>query len=62
MRAMFFEQVGRPLRALERDVPSPGEGQLLLRVHACGVCRTDLHLALEDLRSGRFSSAAVIVP
>ncbi len=44
MRAMLFEEVGQPLRAVERDVPSPAAGQLLLRVHACGVCRTDLHL------------------
>ena len=44
MRAMIFEGVGRPLRAVQRKVPSPGRGQLLLRVHSCGVCRTDLHL------------------
>ncbi|MHB8234627.1 MAG: zinc-dependent alcohol dehydrogenase family protein [Solirubrobacteraceae bacterium] len=44
MRAMIFEGVGRPLRAVERKTPSPGPGQLLLRVRACGVCRTDLHL------------------
>ncbi len=44
MRAMIFEGVGRPLRAAERPIPRPGPGQLLLRVHACGVCRTDLHL------------------
>jgi propanol-preferring alcohol dehydrogenase len=44
MRAMVFEGVGRPLRALERPTPEPGPGQLLLEVHACGVCRTDLHL------------------
>ncbi len=44
MRAMIFEGVGRPLRAVERKTPSAGPGQLLLRVHACGVCRTDLHL------------------
>ena len=31
-------------RALNRPVPEPGPGQLLLKVHACGVCRTDLHL------------------
>ncbi|HEX3434064.1 MAG TPA: zinc-dependent alcohol dehydrogenase family protein [Solirubrobacteraceae bacterium] len=41
---MIFEGVGRPLRAVERRTPSPGPGQLLLGVHACGVCRTDLHL------------------
>jgi alcohol dehydrogenase, propanol-preferring len=44
MRAMVFEEVGRPLRAVERPVPRPGPGQLLLKVQACGVCRTDLHL------------------
>ncbi len=44
MRAMLFDAVGQPLRAVERSVPEPGHGQLLLRVHACGICRTDLHL------------------
>jgi propanol-preferring alcohol dehydrogenase len=44
MRAMVFEQVGAPLRAVELPLPEPGPGQLLLRVRACGICRTDLHL------------------
>jgi propanol-preferring alcohol dehydrogenase len=44
MRAMVFESVGSPLRAVELPEPEPGDGQLLLKVHACGVCRTDLHL------------------
>ncbi len=44
MRAMIFEGVGRPLRLVERPIPRPEPGQLLLRVKACGVCRTDLHL------------------
>ncbi|MEA2221799.1 MAG: alcohol dehydrogenase, propanol-preferring [Solirubrobacteraceae bacterium] len=44
MRAMVFEGVGLPLRAVQRDVPQAGPGQLLLRVEACGICRTDLHL------------------
>jgi alcohol dehydrogenase, propanol-preferring len=38
-----------PLRLTERDVPEPGPGELLVRVRACGVCRTDLHLAEGDL-------------
>ncbi|HUK68025.1 MAG TPA: zinc-dependent alcohol dehydrogenase family protein [Streptosporangiaceae bacterium] len=38
-----------PLRLIERPVPEPGPGQLLLKVLACGVCRTDLHLAEGDL-------------
>ncbi len=41
---MVFEGVGQPLRLIERPVPEPGPGQLLLRVLACGICRTDLHL------------------
>jgi len=44
MRAMLFEGVARPLRFAEVPVPEPGPGQVLLRVLACGVCRTDLHL------------------
>jgi propanol-preferring alcohol dehydrogenase len=44
MRAMLFDRVGAPLRAADVPVPEPGPGQLLLRVLACGVCRTDLHL------------------
>ena len=41
---MVFEAVGKPLRMVERPIPEPGPGQLLLRVLACGICRTDLHL------------------
>jgi len=44
MRAMVFEGVGQPLREVQLPIPQPGPGQLLLRVRACGVCRTDLHL------------------
>jgi alcohol dehydrogenase, propanol-preferring len=44
MRAMVFEHVGQSLRMLERPLPQAGPGQVLLRVEACGVCRTDLHL------------------
>jgi propanol-preferring alcohol dehydrogenase len=38
-----------PLRLTQRPVPEPGPGELLIRVLACGVCRTDLHLAEGDL-------------
>jgi alcohol dehydrogenase, propanol-preferring len=44
MRAMVLEHVGEPLRLVERPVPPAADGQLLVRVLACGVCRTDLHL------------------
>jgi propanol-preferring alcohol dehydrogenase len=46
---MLLERQGAPLRAAQVDVPEPGPGQVLLRVRACGVCRTDLHVADGDL-------------
>src|SRR5256886_9784245 len=49
MRAMVLEEVGTPLAL--RDVPKPkgGSGQLLVRVNACAVCRTDLHIVDGEL-------------
>src|SRR5256714_12085035 len=44
MRAMVFEAPGRPLNPAELPRPEPADGQVLVRVLACGVCRTDLHL------------------
>jgi propanol-preferring alcohol dehydrogenase len=44
MRAMVLERAGEPLRLSELPDPEPGPGQVLIRVHACGVCRTDLHI------------------
>lgn len=44
MRAMQLDHPGQPLRLVSRDPPLPGAGQALLRVSACGVCRTDLHV------------------
>ncbi len=44
MRAMLLEQPGQPLRLQEMPVPQPGPEQVLLKVRACGVCRTDLHI------------------
>lgn len=38
-----------PLVPIEREIPEPGRGQIRLRVLACGVCRTDLHLVEGDL-------------
>ena len=53
MRAWVVHEPGPiatgPLRLTERAVPEPGPGELLVRVLACGVCRTDLHLAEGDL-------------
>src|SRR5512133_1295063 len=49
MRAMLLEAPGSPLVMRKVPVPQPGEGQVLLRVGACGVCRTDLHIVDGDL-------------
>ena len=44
MQAMLLDAPGRPLRQTGLPLPAPGEGEVLLKVHACGVCRTDLHV------------------
>src|SRR5436190_14472905 len=49
MRAMVLEAPGSPLVPTELEAPTPGPGELLLRVHACGVCRTDLHVVDGEL-------------
>ncbi|MFZ2099607.1 MAG: zinc-dependent alcohol dehydrogenase family protein [Oricola sp.] len=49
MRAMLFEGTGKPLRFVEREMPQPGPGQVLVAITACAVCRTDLHLIDGDL-------------
>ena len=49
MRAMVLKAPGKPLELENRDIPSPGPGQLLLKVRACAVCRTDLHVVDGDL-------------
>jgi len=49
MRAMLLEQARQPLRLAEIPVPRPGPQQVLLRVTACGVCRTDLHVVDGEL-------------
>src|SRR5882757_7370307 len=49
MRAMLLEAAKQPLRLKEVAVPRPKPNQILIRVHACGVCRTDLHIADGEL-------------
>ncbi len=49
MRAMLLDAAGQPLRLAQIPVPQPGAGELLVRVRACGVCRTDLHVADGEL-------------
>ena len=49
MRAMLLQKAGEPLRLTDIPVPEPGLGQVLLQVHACAVCRTDLHVVDGEL-------------
>ena len=50
MRAMILEAAQQPLRLVDIPKPTPGPGQLLIKVNACGVCRTDLHIVDGDLK------------
>jgi propanol-preferring alcohol dehydrogenase len=50
MRAMLLRTSPGSLAAVETPVPTPGPNQVLVRVHACGVCRTDLHVIDGELR------------
>ena len=58
MRAMILDTPNTPLRGVERPRPQAGAGQLLLRVEACGVCRTDLHLVDGELPDPRLPVGA----
>ncbi|QOC23563.1 alcohol dehydrogenase catalytic domain-containing protein [Wenzhouxiangella sp. AB-CW3] len=63
MRAMLLEQVSaidevdEPLRAVELPVPQPGPGEVLIRVHACGICHTEL-----DEIHGRVPARLPVIP
>lgn len=46
---MILKAPGQPLQEVELPDPAPEPGQLLIQVHACGVCRTDLHVVDGDL-------------
>ena len=50
-------QLGKPageFTLVELPMPIPRDGEVLVRVRACGVCRTDLHVVDGDLRDGRY--------
>lgn len=58
MRAIVLEAAGSPLAATERPRPEAGAGQVVVGVHACGVCRTDLHILDGELDELGASTAA----
>ena len=49
MKAMVCEGPGQPLRLVQRPRPKAGQGEVVVKVKACGVCRTDLHLVDGEL-------------
>lgn len=49
MRAMILEKAGEPLRVVEIATPKPAANEILIRISACGVCRTDLHVVDGEL-------------
>jgi len=54
MRAMVLPAPGAPLQMQERADPLPGDGEMRVRVSACGVCRTDLHVVDGELPNIRY--------
>lgn len=51
MKAVEVKQAGGPLEVVERDVPAPGEGHVLIKIQACGICHSDV-LTKEGLWPG----------
>jgi propanol-preferring alcohol dehydrogenase len=48
MRAAVVHKFGEPLKIVTVPTPQPGKGEVLIKVHACGVCHTDLHAVNGD--------------
>ena len=53
MRAAVLERQGEPLKITTLPEPQPASGQLLLKIGACAVCRTDLHLRDHEIETGK---------
>lgn len=54
MKAMLLDSANGPLRLAEVPIPVPKENEVLLKVHACGVCRTDLHVVDGELSNPKY--------
>ncbi len=54
MKAMVLDSANSPLRLAELPIPVPKENEVLLKVHACGVCRTDLHVLDGELANPKY--------
>lgn len=54
MRAMALSAAGKPLHMEQRADPIPGDGEIRVRIGACGICRTDLHVIDSELPDIRY--------
>lgn len=59
MSAMQCPAPTSALKLVEQDIPAPGVGELLVRVRACGICRTDLHVIDGDIPPATLLSPAM---
>jgi len=50
MKAMMMEHQGEKLKLVDRPMPEPKSNEVLIKVHTCGICRTDLHVIDSDLK------------
>ena len=54
MKAMLLDSANRSLRLTELPIPAPKENEVLLKVHACGICRTDIHVIDGELLNPKY--------
>lgn len=54
MKAMLLDSANRSLRLAELPIPAPKENEVLLKVHACGICRTDIHVIDGELLNPKY--------
>ena len=52
MKAAIFDWIGQPLRVDDLERPEPAEDEVLLRVAACGICGSDLHITEDPVTFG----------
>jgi 2-desacetyl-2-hydroxyethyl bacteriochlorophyllide A dehydrogenase len=60
MRAAVFQAAGQPLSLKEVPIPSPGPGEVLVKVESCGICASDLHLTAIDAGDMTFPRNSII--
>ena len=53
MQAMVLHKIGEPLILVKRRIPEPSTGEILIRIAACAVCRTDLHVIDGELTNAK---------